>query len=493
MHPRAATSEQRPARLLWLVASGAAVFLAWIALVSWRLTEVPGMDMDEAWSILSARGEWPPIDPLSGMTRYAGPFPVLLLERLGTANGLGVLRGAGVVCNGLALLTLFAILVRLTPGRALGAWAFGLVATVPVWLVFTREGIELAMFGPLLALLGIYLLLHEVRWATFGAGVSWGLLSYNHPIGAFVFVGLGAGFWLVHRRLPALRWRALGAGFVLGFAPRLVALLAYDVPFEGTAAGYRPDRAIHDLIFLPAALWNTLNGRTLYLGYVGHEVLPVLPLWLLAVCFALPWRGRLRELPAAARVTAYGCLVMAALGTLATPSLAVRYLLYPCIGLTVFLVQLGATAIAEQPRWTPLIRSAAALMIAGNLVYMTVNFYQPWARGELTVSYHKLGNRNKRESNRGWLPKTKLVQTLRELGPAQVLSMPSLDRPLRVLLQEQGARVTTLEEGDPALRPTLYVTYFEADALPTHCVPVRSQTMCFARPINVDDQFLVYR
>jgi hypothetical protein len=476
-----------------LFALRALVVLGWIALVGWQLGSVPGMDMDEAWSIVSARGEWPPADPLSGMTRYAGPFPVLLLQGLGTERGLLVLRGTGMLCNGLALLTLFAILGKLHGRRELGAWSWALVATVPVWLIYARQGVEFAMFGPLLALLGVYLLLLGTGWAAFLAGVCWGLLAYNHPIGAFAFVSLGISYRLVYGRLPALPWRALLGGLAVGFAPRVFALLAYRVPIQGSAGGYRPDRALEDLLYLPGALWNTLNGSTLYLGYVGHEVVPVLPYWLVALCFFLPWRGRFAELPRPARVTGYACLIMAALGTLLAPSLAVRYLLYACIGLSVFLVQLGATALAEGPRFARLVRAAAGVMVAANLFYMVGNFHVPWARRDLRIAYYKLGHRNKKESNRGWLPRERLVQTLTELAPAQVLSSPSIDRPLRALMSGQHTHITVPDEGDASRMSTVLVTYYEEPVKPRQCVEVSGRELCFERPIDVDKLYLVYQ
>src|SRR5213596_1479598 len=94
----------------WLL--GAAV---WLALVTWHLGSVPGLSMDEAWSVLSARGQWPADNPLSGMTSYAGPFPVLLLRLFGTGSSLLVLRGASVVANALMLVLLGRMLAELDP------------------------------------------------------------------------------------------------------------------------------------------------------------------------------------------------------------------------------------------------------------------------------------------------------------------------------------------------------------------------------------------
>ena len=42
------------------------------------------MSMDEGWPMISVHGQWPPENPLSGMTFYSGPFPVLLIELFGS-------------------------------------------------------------------------------------------------------------------------------------------------------------------------------------------------------------------------------------------------------------------------------------------------------------------------------------------------------------------------------------------------------------------------
>ena len=115
--------EARPAGALRRWLGAAALGAAWLALAGWRIAEVPGLTMDEAWSILSARGEWAPADPLSGMTRYSGPFPVWLLQLAGDRAGVLVLRGASIACNFAALVLLARILARLAPGRAVEAWA----------------------------------------------------------------------------------------------------------------------------------------------------------------------------------------------------------------------------------------------------------------------------------------------------------------------------------------------------------------------------------
>lgn len=465
----------------------------WLLLACWQITNVPGMAMDEAWSILSARGQWAPSDPLSGMTRYAGPFPVLLLKLFGTEHGRGVLRGASILCNTAALLLLFRVLGKLHPARSLRVWSWALVATIPAWLVLLRVGIEVSMFGPLLALAAIYLLLVQKPSATFGAGLCFGLLAYNHALGAFVPMSLLASWWLVYRGLPLISWRHGFLGLAIGLAPRVLALCLYEAPVDDAIAKYKLGGALLDLVILPGALWSTLNGTAVYLNYAGREVVTVLPYWLLAIGMLMPWRGRMRTLPRAARVTFFASSIMAVLGTVAAPNLATRYLLYPTIGFSICVVQLGASAIESDARRLATTRFIAGAMVFANLFYLAVNYYVPWYRQDLGVEYFWFGFRNKKESNRVYLPKTDLVETLRLLKPAQVLASPSIERPLRALFTDATVRIGSPQTSDDRLRPTVLVTYYEKELPRTKCVESPSGIRCLSNPVIVDNLFTLYQ
>ena len=465
--------------------------LAWFALVGWRLTEVPGLTMDEAWSMLAARGQWAPADPLSGMTRYSGPFPVWLLRIARSGTELGVLRGMSVVCNCGALVLLWRILVQLAPGRTAEPWALPLIASLPIWLVFVRNGIEIAMFGPLLAILGLYLAMQPGLGAAFAGGVAWGVASYNHLLGAFVPISFAFAFVLVYWRLPRLPLGWLLLGFVCGLMPRLVALVVFaERALDGDAAGYELGAAVRDLTAMPYVLWSSLSGSALYLRTVGREALPVLPYWLLAIGLLVPFRGRLREVPRPALVTLVAALLLAALGTVGTPRLAVRYMLLPSIAIAAFAVQLGQAAIAVRPEERRFVRGIGAALVAGNLLYVVGNFYLPWRANELAVSRFALGARNPEESSAPFLPKGDLVRALVALHPAQVITTPSLERPLRVLLADTPTRVALTKTADPAL-PAVYLAYLEGHPSKKKCLKTPARR-CFRHPEILAKYFVVW-
>jgi hypothetical protein len=463
----------------------------WALLACWKLTSIPGVNMDEAWSILAARGVWQPADPLSGMTRYSGALPVLLLRLTSTEAGVLVLRCTSVACNGLALLLLVRILRRVVAPAALRGWALPLLATLPVWLVMVRNGIELAMFTPLLTVLGLCLLLSQRSLPAFAAGVAWGVLAYSHLLGFFGPLSLGLAWVCLARRVPPVRWRALMAGFALGIAPRLIALVAFfDRPIEGTAASYRPGPALADLLWMPSVLWSTLNGGAVYLRFVGRQALAVWPYWLLALLLLVPWRKRLRALPRPAGLAALSALLLAGFGCVATPGLTVRYMMLPCIGLCVAVILVGARAIEADARSALLVHAVATALVCGNLIYLGVDFYRPWRRDELAISSFALGRRNRKESNKPMLPKEALVAELRGRGVTQVLASPSLERPLRLLLPD-AVRVVGPAAAEASQR-TAWVFFDEGRQPEKRCTPAGPRRLCFRNPKRLARYYWLY-
>lgn len=472
---------------------GALGLALWLGLVTWQLAAVPGMSLDEAWTILSARGQWPPENPLSGMTSYAGPFPVLLLEWLGSEHGVWTLRAASVLGNGAALALTGCLLQRVHPGRAVALWGLPLLATCPVLLVVMRTGIEIVMFMPLLAVLGLYLIGQGSRPALFVAGLAWGLLVYNHVIGACFPIAAALAWRVVYRRWPALPLRPLLLGGLLGLAPRLVALALYHRPLHGTAAKYSLLAALGDLRWLPSCLWRTWQGSTVYLRYVGRLAHEPWPYWLLAGVFVWPWRGRFRALPKPASFTLLLACFSAILVTLAAPYMAVRFFLVPILALTASLVSFGAAAIDADRRFRWPVVGSALLLTALNLFYCISNFHVPWRRRELAYTQFFLGDRSKRTGNWAFFPKDELARELLALSPPpeQVLTVPTLERPLRVLLEGEPIRVTLPPEGDRQLR-TVFVDYRKPDALGPHCVEVPGRRICFQEPRPIAEHFLLY-
>ncbi len=494
-HERSARSVARP--LLVVFGLG-----FWLALGTWRLGSVPGMSLDEAWSILSARGEWAPVNPLSGMTLYSGPFPVLLLRLLGDGHGVWVLRATSLLCNAAALGLVALMLERAHPGREHARWSLPLIATLPVWLVVMRTGIEVVMFTPLLVVLGMYGFMRRTPRAAFGAGLSWGLLVYNHVVGICFPLGIAGAWWLTYRRSPRVAWRPAMIGGLLGVAPRLVALaLFHDTPVEGTAARWSLLAALGDLRWLPLGLWRTLQGDAVYLRYVGRLALEPWPYWLLGVVFLGPWllpgvqggAGQAAPGPRPALFALLSAVLSGVLITVAAPYLAVRFLLLPVLGLTAALALFGAAAIERDERWRwPMIASALALG-ACNLFYTVNDFYLPWHAGELGYTKFFFGDRSKRTGNWAYWPKEALVRELLALSPPpqQLITVPTLERPLRVLLHGYPLRVALPPNADGRLR-SVYLDYRSPDAMTAPCVSAAGVPMCFGDASVIADRYLIY-
>jgi hypothetical protein len=467
----------------------------WLGLVTWRLGSVPGMSLDEAWSILSARGQWPPINPLSGMTSYSGPFPVLLLRLLGSAQGVWILRGASVLANGSALVLIALILRRVSPGRENRAWTSPLIATLPIWLIVLRTGIEVVMFAPLLYVVGLYLLMRQTRASTFAGGVAWGLLVYNHAIGACFPIAAALAWLITYRCWPPIPLRLAILGGLAGLSPRLVALILYHgTPLEGTAARYSLLAALGDLRWLPVSLWRAWQGDAVYLRYVGRLAVEPSPYWLLGAVFVIPWAGRLRRVPKPVWFTLLMASLSAVLVTLAAPYMAVRFFILPVIGLTTFLALSGSAAIEEAPRWRQPMAGAAVVIIALNLFYCTEDFYRPWQSSTLGYTKFFFGDRSKRTGNWAYYPKEALVRELLELTPTpeQIITGPTLERPLRVLLDGSAMRVALPTNADPVAR-SVFIDYSNPEPHSPYCLPVAGKETCFRDPVPIGGYYVIYR
>jgi hypothetical protein len=479
----------------WLVAVQVLGASIWLGLVTWKLALVPGMSMDEAWSIISARGQWPPANPLSGMSSYTGAFPVLLLQLFGTGAGLLVLRGASVLAHASLLIVLGLMLRRLYSRRALAGWSLPLIATCPACLMSIRTGIEVTMFTAPLAVLGLYLFsLGTPAWA-FAAGIVWGLLVYNHLLGLWAVAAISSAWLVVYRRAPPGGWWPALAGFGVGLLPRLLAVALFDnAQITDTATALSPTAAFADLRWLPETFWETLLGRPVYLRYVGRIVEEVRPYWLIGLVMLLPWLRHFREVPRAAWFVLLAITSYCVLTTLGAPYLEARYFVLPALGVPALLVLLGAGAIERDRRWAHVVRAAAGLLVLGNLYYLFINFYLPWEQRQLGVTAYHLGTRSPPIGSWHFLPKDELVRQLRALDPApeQIIANPSLNRPLRALLGDTGIAVVTTGEANRKLR-SVFVDYRSKRTGPRYCFSVRGRKkMCFTEPSVVDQHYMLY-
>jgi hypothetical protein len=452
------------------------------------------MSLDEAWSILSARGQWPATNPLSGMTSYSGPFPVLLLRLLGTAHGPWILRGASVLANGTCVVLIALLLRRAIPGDIPRLWSSALIATLPILLVVQRTGIEVVMFTPITFVLGLYLLTLQTRACTFAGGLVWGLLVYNHAIGICFPIAAALAWWMVYRRAPQFEMRVALLGGFAGLSPRLIAELLYHQPLEGGAARYSLLPALGDLRWVPLGLWRAWHGDAVYLRYVGRLAIEPWPYWLLGAVFVLPWAKRLRQLPKPASFTLLTAFFSALLVTLAAPYMAVRFFVLPVMGVTAFLVLSGSAAIVEKPRWTGVIVGTAFAISFLNLFFCISAFYLPWQNQDLGYAKFFFGDRSKRTGNWHYYPKEALARELMALDPApnQVITTSTLERPLRVLLDGSPIRVTLPANADAEAR-SIYLDYLNADRRDPHCVLIAARERCFTAPTPIARYYVIYR
>lgn len=467
---------------------------AWLALVTWRLDRVPGMSMDEGWSILSARGQWPPANPLSGMSSYTGPFPVLALRAFGPSAGLLVLRGVSVAAHAALLLTLGLLLRRCSRAGSLSGWALPMMATCPAWLISARIGIDVTMFIAPLVVIGFYCSSRPGRVWAFIGGLSWGLAVYNHLLGLFMILALGGAWVVIYRRWRQVLWVPLLAGLALGLAPRLLAVVLYDnSQIAGTTSAISPSAAIAELRWTPRMYWETLEGRTVYYRYVGRIAQDMVPYWAAALAFVVPWLRHWRKVPRSACFTLLAVVAGCVLTTLGAPHLESRYFVLPVLGLPLALALLGGSAIERDRRWAYLIRAAAGVIICGNLFYVLANFYVPWQRRELAATSYPIGDRSPPIGSWHFLPKEGLVEHLLQIDPPpqQVVASPSLQRPLAALMGDTAIRVVIAAEADRALR-SVYVDY-RGRPRPRYCVHARGGKQCFVDPTIVDQYFILYR
>lgn len=466
----------------------------WLGLCTWRLESVPGMSLDEAWSILSARGQWPPVNTLSGMTQYSGPFPVLLLRLFGTGQGVLVLRAASVIANGATLVVIGLMLRRAHPRALHAPWALPLIASAPVWLVVMRTGIEVAMFMPLLVVLGLYLFLRRTARCDLAAGLVWGLAIYSHVIAACFVVAVALAARRLGRRPLLVAPRLALLGGVLGVAPRLIALLVFRQPLDGAATRYSLLEALGDLRWLPLCLWRTLHGDSVYLRYVGRLAIEPWPYWLLGLVLLAPWARRPFRLPVSARFVLYAALASGVLVTLAAPYIAVRFMVLPVLALNAALVLLGVHAVERDAAWRWPIAVAATLLCSCNLFYAALDFYRPWQRHELGITKFFLGDRSKNTGNWAYLPKEELARELVALSPRpeQIVTGATLERPLRVLLDGSSVRVSSALDADRALR-SVYIDYLWPDSPERQCAATRTGEMCFERPRPIAKLYLLYQ
>jgi len=477
-----------------LVAASAPAVLGgsiWLGLETFRLRSIPGLDLDEAGYFLVAWRHWEQADPFSGLSRYTGALPIWFVRLLGSGAPWFSLRALDVVLNGLALVLLAGWLRRRHAIAAIRGWALPFVATLPHFLVSARHGVETAIFGPVLVFSGLFLLARGGRGAVFAAGLAWSLAAYNHALWAFVPASLALAWACVYRSVPSLDWPPFLLGLATGSAPRLLSLLFYaDRTVGGPIEQWQLAPALDDLGALPDVLARTLDGRAIYHRFVGGEAVPVLPYFVAALLFFVPFLPRPRTVPRPLKVMLLFALILALVTAVVSPLYDLRYLFAPVLALGLCVVEAGALLLERDARYRLLVWPVAAAIVACNLFYFCADFLAPWQRGAVTFGDFAFGKRNPHSSNIWYFPRERLVGTLRELGPEQVLATPSLERPLRVLMAHDPVKVRLPKSMEPGLR-TVWVDYYSDDPNAERCV--NHESPCFTQPLGVDGLYSIFR
>jgi len=429
--------------------------LAALALLAWNAS-VPGLHADEAWTILMAHaiagGERPGV----GMTGYSGILlPYLAAPVLAATQwSAQALRGLAAVYNLAALGFALAVLRRTENTPAARAWALLLIASSPTFVVQSRFAVEFNALTPLLSAAALWLLLRPTsgeppRAARLAlAGACFGLAGYNHAMSLALPISL-AVLALILDRATWLRRRTLvplGAGFLVGFAPRIVTML-FSVPLQIASSGSR--RA--DLLDLPWAFFRSVDGSLLYRLITGTLEVYVIPYALLALAALLLLRYRARR-PLSSRDAAIPVLiVLLALGiTLLGPALSSRHLLLPALLFPMLLVRIAAPLF--EGRDARAAHAVLATVLVLNLTYLVLDYFAAFrASGgglaELRVSTRRV------ELSHDWVDTRLLYRQLVDRGVEDVICERFIGWPLAVHdLGHSRLRIFLLELEPPALR-----------------------------------------
>lgn len=438
-----------------------ALALAALALFAWNAS-LPGLHADEAWTILMAQaiagGERPGI----GMSAYSGILlPYLAAPVLAATQwSAQALRGLAAVCNVAALCFGFAVLRRTEHTAPARAWAVLLLASSPTFVVLSRFAVEVNALTPLLSAAALWLLVpatngqppRAARLAL--AGACFGLAGYNHVMSlalpatlALLALMFDRATWLQRRTLLPL-----GAGFLIGFAPRIVTMLfiapaLFSVRLHTGSTGSRSA----DLIELPWAFFRTVDGSLLYRLIAGTLDIDVIPYALLALAALVLLRYRARR-PLTSRDAGIALLLalLALEMTLMSPALSSGYLLLPALLFPVLLVRVAAPLFeGSEARATHAILGATLVL---NLAYLALDYFAAFRASGGSLAELRISTRRV-ELSHDWVDTRLLYRQLVARGVQDVICERFIGWPLAVHdIGHSRLRISLLELEPPTLR-----------------------------------------
>ncbi len=415
-----------------------------------RLEDVVAVTRDESAFALFANEILNGLRPLHGFYNiYTSPVHSYIIAGFFAMFGDSVwsLRISGVIFNLLAVL-LYADLLRRISWRAgwLAAW---ILISSPAFVVMARMAGENFALNPFLLLLGAWLFLnwgeHGIhrsrRWlGYFAAGVSWGLLAWNHVVTLPSLLALAAAYMFftrptVARILPKLI--LVGAGFLMALVTDLYQLSGANLA--------RSDDFHPGSIFAAGQNFlHTFGGDAWFIRICGEVVssfLWVLPIVLLLSALNMVYLGN----RARSQKLWMSCALFLAISFVGTwvmtpdKSIGSRIWLLPLWGLPVLI----AISVAELPKRVQVL--AVICIVACNLTAVGLNYFAAYPVQGGAARFVDVGGRQ--DNSWDYADIRPMVAKLSAYGNAPIFIEDLDTYRLRYLLApSQRGRAHTLEE-----------------------------------------------
>ena len=394
------------------------------------LGQIPGLHDDEAWLIHTAARLHQGARPLSGMNQYTGALQVYLLWPLMEVWGfrVEVVRAVAAVCGALCML-LCMLLYRALRDDGRSIWVGMLLVSSPSAVAFFRFGVEITTVVPLLQLAALLLLTRAVaregaaartidgaaapvavtgspvELRALAAGLLLGLAAYTHIIALCLPLALALALLTRSRGLNhRVAWQ-VAAGFVAGFAPRLLQLGSLGAVWtDSRMADSSPGQLLLDALWSPVLLAGMWDGDLIYQRFAGGCWLPVAPHATAALLGLALWRGALalrgHAPPGRADgLLALGSLLYLALLLLVSPALSLRYFSLLLLLLPLSLVWLAGPIMDRGRGSRQVVQGVLCAVVLLNGLYLAGNYFFAFSRSGGSPALFPLGQRLTETSN----------------------------------------------------------------------------------------------
>ncbi len=429
-----------------------------VALLTYKLSSIAGLHRDEAAFGLFAESILAGARPLTGFFNdYTAPLHSYLVAASFALLGESTfaLRIGGVLCNLAALGLYYAIVRRLWPKAALSAlW---LLATFPLFVVFSRISGENYALNPLLLCGGIWAYLRASAAASPRQAGAWWLISgllfglgcWNHVVAlptvasvVVVYLACARPPWTLLRRGGLWVW----GGVLLAALPKLYLIIFNHASWLPEVKG-----PTERLPFLNAwaNLVYTLGGDALYAratGQVAFSLNGLLPLAMLLSAAALLLA---RPAGAAERRLGRGLLAVFVLSALGSWLITPAYL----VGSRIWLLPLWfvpAILAAGMSTWPAMVRrTVVTVLVGGNLFALGYDYFYTFQKtGGAVQTQVNVGGRT--DNSTDFVDFTPLAEKLRRV-PGQPAIYVEDYRPYRLwfLLPEARERIHVIDQTAP--------------------------------------------